>query len=72
MSARMLSFCTLPAKGGLARITSYFGRGIGRPGCGERVVVLDARAFELVQVEVEDGDLHHVGVVVEAGEGVLF
>ena len=25
-----------------------------------------------MQVEVEDGDLHHVGVVVEAGERLLF
>ena len=30
------------------------------------------RLLQLVQVEVEDGDLHHVGVVVEAGEGLLF
>jgi len=39
-------------------------------GGGKRVVVLNAGAFELVQIEVEDGDLHHIGVVVEAGKGV--
>ncbi len=33
-----------------------------------RVPVRDVRLLELVEVEVEDGDLHHVGVVVEAGE----
>jgi len=38
----------------------------------QRVEVFDPRPFQLVQVEVQDGDLHHVGVVVEAGEGVLF
>ena len=32
----------------------------------------DARLLQLVEVEIEDGDLHHVGVVVEAGEGLLF
>ena len=28
--------------------------------------------FQLVQVQIENGDLHHVGVVVEPGEGLLF
>jgi hypothetical protein len=38
---------------------------------GERVMMLNTGAFELVQIEIENSDLHHVGVVVEAGEGVL-
>ena len=41
-------------------------------GCGERVVMVDVGALQLVQVEIEDGDLHHVGVVVEASERMLF
>lgn len=39
---------------------------------GERVQHGDPRLFQLVEIEVEDGDFYHVGVVVEAGEGMLF
>ena len=39
---------------------------------GERIVELDVGFFQLVQVEIEDGDFHHVGVVVVAGECLLF
>ena len=38
----------------------------------ERIEVADFRTLQLVQVEIEDGDFHHVGVVVEAGERLLF
>ena len=38
----------------------------------ERIAKLNVRFFKLVQIEIEDRDLHHVGIVVVAGEGMLF
>ena len=34
--------------------------------------MLNLRLFQLVKIQVEDGDFHHVGVVVEAGECLFF
>src|SRR5436190_11125059 len=39
---------------------------------GQWIAHLDVRPLKLMKIEVEDTDLHHVGVVVVAGEGVLF
>ena len=38
----------------------------------ERIEMVNLGAFQLVQVKVKDGDFHHVGVVVEAGERLFF
>src|SRR2546428_567021 len=40
--------------------------------CRERIEMINLGALQLVQVKVEDGDFHHIGIVVEAGERLFF
>src|SRR5574341_985943 len=65
-------FLNFPGKGWISKndiekltgILSAFGS------C-QRIMKLDMRFFELVEVKIENCDLHHVGVIVIACEGVL-
>ena len=63
------AFKVLETLGKLAKPLAWIG---AAEAGGERIQHRDARLFQLVEIEVEDGDFHHVGVVVEAGKGMLF
>jgi hypothetical protein len=44
---------------------------LSAPGGCQRVMEFDVCLFELVEVEIKDGDLYHVCVVIVSGEGVF-
>ena len=66
----LYSAAALQAKRGSARIFEPKPEGwiLASIRGGEWVPVFDACAVQLVEVEIEDGYLHHIGVIVEAGE----